>query len=809
MLRKVTALLTLFFIYERVNAQNPVEILNNWSEKSPIEKVYLHTDRENYIAGETVWFKAYLAADFYPDTISTTLYVELINESSKTLDRKIVPVYWGAARGQLDIPDSITSGNYIIRAYSATMLNHGTDFIFNRNVFIYGKKNNSAAAVSIPKILRLEFFPEGGNLVNGFVNAVAFKATNENGLPVFINGSLYHENNQQLSAFNSYHDGMGMVEFTPLANQKYYLLIDGHPLTKYYLPEATDKGIGLAIVTNPKQLLFEIQQSFTDPSFQAAYIIGQMQHRVIFRQELSAGKPMISGQVNTQKLNSGILQVTVFNREGVPLAERLCFIDNKEYIQQAELVTDTVSFVAKGRNRYSLRIKDTVQGNFSIAITDPAYDILPFREENIFSSLLLTSDIKGYVHNPSWYFTGNSDSTRRAIDLVMMTNGWRRFKWNDLIKNKVPENKYKDLCYIAIAGKVNLLDSKKPFAEKQLLITITNADSVSTFHLTNTDAQGNFRLDSMFFWGNPRLLFSDSRGKKSQLIQVKLTGDSLGRTFPFQVNDKITSQINDSSLSVRQAALALDYDAIQKASGIMLEGITIKGKRKKTPTEEVEEKYTSGLFTGQATRVVDLVNTDEQLPQRNIFEYIQSRVPGITVTTSLDDPMNYVLYFRGGNTMSLQGPIPMKLFLNEMRATAVDIAAFRASDIAMIKVYSSFVGAENNGAGGVLSVYTKKGEDTRGNDLSAVYESNYRGYSVSKEFYSPDYKVNQTEKFKTDNRITLQWLPDVFINDVDPVLPFAFYNTDRTKQFKIVIEGTTTNGKLLMIEKIITPKAGF
>lgn len=809
MIKTAPLLLVFLLLYLSGSTQNPEKILTDWSDKSPIEKVYLHTDRENYIAGESVWFKAYLSADFYPDTISTTLYVELLSDSSKTIDRKIVPVYWGAARGQLDIPDSVSTGNYIIRAYSATMLNQGTDFIFKRNVFVYGKKNDSKSNTPIPAMLRLEFFPEGGNLITGFINAVAFKATNEKGLPVAISGSLHNEK-QQLSAFNSYHDGMGMVEFTPVANEKYYLLLDGHPLTKYYLPEATDKGIGLAIVTNSKQLLFEIQQSAADPSFQAAYIIGQMQHRVIFRQVLAIDKALISGQVNTQNLNSGILQITVFNNDGVPLAERLCFIDNKEYIQQAELMTDTVSFDAKGKNQFSLRIKDTIQGSFSIAITDPAYDMLPAREGNILSSLLLTSDIKGYVHNPSWYFTGNGDSTRRAVDLIMMTNGWRRFKWNDLIRNKVPENKYKDLSYIAIAGKANLLDSKKPFSEKELLITIKNADSVSTFHLTSTDAQGNFRLDSMFFWGKPRLLFSDSRGKKSQLIQVRLTSDSLARLFPFQAADKIPSQISDSSLALRQSALAIDYDAIQKASGIMLEGVTVKAKRKKTPTEELEEKYTSGLFTGQSTRVIDLVNTDEALPQRNIFEYIQSRVPGITVTTSPDDPMNYVLYYRGGNTMSLQGPIPMRFFLNEMRATAVDIAAYRASDIAMVKVYNSFVGVESNGVGGVLSVYTKKGEDTRGSDLLTVYQSDYRGYSVSKEFYSPDYKVDHSsEKYKTDNRITLQWLPDVFISDINPVLPFAFFNSDRTKQFKVVIEGMATNGKLLMIEKIISPKAEF
>ncbi len=176
-------------------SQGPEKLLTNWAVKSPIEKAYLHTDRENYIAGEMVWFKAYLSSNFYPDTISTTLYVELVNESSKILDRKIIPVFWGAARGQLDIPDSLSSGNYIIRAYSATMLNHTADFVFKRNVFIYGKNNKTGTSTPAAGMIRLEFFPEGGTLVNEVTNAVAFKATNENGLPVTIYGSLYNGSN--------------------------------------------------------------------------------------------------------------------------------------------------------------------------------------------------------------------------------------------------------------------------------------------------------------------------------------------------------------------------------------------------------------------------------------------------------------------------------------------------------------------------------------------------------------------------------------------------------------------------------------
>ena len=793
-------------LYLTGKTQKPEELLSYWSAKTPIEKAYLHFDRDNYIAGETAWFKAYLYSDFYPDTISTTLYVELVNESSIVLDRKIVPVFWAAARGQLDIPDTLATGSYTIRAYTATMLNHAEDFIFKRRFFVYGKKGKNAEIVTAAtNKIRLEFFPEGGNLINGFVNAMAFKATNESGMPVLVNGTLRNQKDQELLSFSSYHDGMGMFEFTPAANEKYYVLLAGDALNRNYLPESTDKGITMAVVTNSRELSFEIQQQVNDPSFQAAYIIGQMQHHVVFRQELTIGKQTVSGVINTQNLNSGILQITAFNSDGLPLAERLCFIDNKEYIQQAELIADTISFSEKARNHFSLVMKDTVVGSFSVSITDPAYDVLSTRENNILSGLLLTSDVKGYVHNPAWYFIANPDSARRAIDLVMMTNGWRRFKWADFIKNKIPESKYKDLAYISLTGRANLLDSKKGFAEKDMLIVINNADSTSSMQLVTTDKQGYFRLDSMFFWGNTRLLFSDSRGGKSQFIEVKMSADSLSKIFPLRPVDKIPSLINDVSVTSQQAKLSSDYDAIQKTSGLMLEGITVKGKRKKTPTQEVEEKYTTGLFNGLSDQTIDLVNANEPMPQRNIFEYLQSRIPGLTINTQ--DGFDYTLFYRGGQTMSLRGSVPMILYLNEMKADAASIAAIRASDISLVKVYSNFVGAEHNGAGGVLSVYTKKGVDTYAKQASATYQVNYKGYSVRKEFYSPDYKVDITEKYKTDNRITLQWLPDFFISDINPSLPIIFYNNDRTKQFKVVIEGMTTNGKMLMIEKIFSAKA--
>ena len=171
MKKKLVLLLWMLFFCLAGEAQKPDELLSRWSEKSPIEKVWLHFDRDNYLAGETVWFKAYLYSDYQPDTISTSLYVELYNQSSAILSRQILPVFLGSGNGQFELPDSLSTGSYQVRAYSPTMLNADAEFIYKRSIFIYGKKNiNTETAKPKEKMIRLEFFPEGGNLVNGFLN---------------------------------------------------------------------------------------------------------------------------------------------------------------------------------------------------------------------------------------------------------------------------------------------------------------------------------------------------------------------------------------------------------------------------------------------------------------------------------------------------------------------------------------------------------------------------------------------------------------------------------------------------------------
>ena len=749
-------------------------------------------DRENYAAGEIIWFNCYIYSEYLPGTISTTIFVEFINHSSATLVRKVSPVVNGSSSGQIELPDTLTTGYYTIRAFTLSMLNQ-PDYLYNKRIFIYGKKAPvSPVSETAP---RMEFFPEGGNFVVGLGNPVAFKLTNANGLPLNGKGVIKTSLDKTVAEFSTYHDGMGMFELAATAGESYYAILEGSD-KRYNLPVSAEKGIVFSLMNHPQGSFFDIQEN-TDPAQEPAYMIGHMQHQVVFRQELKATR---QGVINTQKLHSGILLVTVFNNTGQPLAERICFVNNKEYRQDATLITDTLSFAGKGKNRFRLSLKDSVDGSFSISVYDPEYSISKIREENILSSMLLTSDLKGYIHNPSYYFSETNDSLAAALDLVMMTNGWRRFKWNDIVTTPVPAVKYQDVAYITLRGKATLRDSKRPFTEKPLLLVVFHADSTRNSQIISTDKDGNFVLPSMVFYGKSRLFFSDIRGKKSQFIDVHLSADSLTRNYTLPGN-YVYSGVKTTVVANEQKLKEI-YDLIAKESGLMLEGITLK-TRKKTPLQELEEKYAKGMFAGMAEKTIDLVNSEEPVVHANIFDYLQLRVPGLNIAT---DGFDYTITYRQNSSLSSMGVIPMVLFLDEVETDPAVIATIPGNQIAMVKVYSTFVGASGNGAGGALSIYTKKDADI--NHITRSDMLGYTGYSIIKEFYAPDYSVNKTSLSNADNRITLDWRPLIFIKGVNPFIPFTFYNNDRSKSYKVVVEGMTSDGKFLMLEKTISAK-GF
>ena len=769
-------ILSVFLLLSFYLASAQEKVLEAWYQSNPIEKVYLHLDRKDYFAGQTSWFKGYFFSDFKPSTHNSTLFVELINRSGAVISQKVLPVFNGITYGQMDIPDTLSTGTYRLRAYTPLMLNHEKDFLYNTPIRVYGRNSKPAAPTNSAN--SLAFFPEGGTLLAGVENTVAFKATSNEGLPENVAATIVDNSGATITQIKSFHDGMGVFKLTPVNGKTYRAVWNGK---SFPLPVASGKGIAVQVQSTKGSINYSYASS-GEQNFMPSYIIGQMQHQVMFKRPVNNNQP---GSINTSALHSGILQITFFNKDGMPLAERLVFVDNKEYIINAVLNPQQVNAKARGKNHYTIDFKEPVNGNFSVSVTDDNYNEPGPRKENIISSLLLTSDIPGYVHHPAFYFSSTTQA-KEALDLVMLTNGWRRFNWKEIINNKPPRPVYTDPGYISLSGQVNVRGSKKNFANRDLLVWVATSDSGRALELVKTDAEGRFKMDSVVFFDKAKILFSDVMGNKSKFLTVKLDTDSIYKTFnlpallmPPAVNTG-TSLLNNM-----QGA----YSSYARGGGVLLDNVNIEGRR--LTLDELEKKYVSGLFSGNINaRTINL--TGQFVPQINIFEWLIGRVPSLVIQRNNQFFDGYQLYLRQQ---------PVQLFLDEMQMQDASlISTIPPNQIALIKIYPQFIGARGNGA--AIAIYTKRGEDLNEEMDASGDIVDYDGYSIIKEFYSPDYSTPPDVDYR-DNRLTLAWQPEVVASNNHASIPIQFYNTDRTKKFKVVAEGITKEGKLLLIEQTV------
>ena len=795
-MHKKILLLTLLFLENYLAiAQPPIDLLNKWGEQAPIQKIHLHTDRDNYLAGESIHFKAYLINDFLPDTSTTTLYVELL-DGKKIIANVALPILYSSTMGSITLPDSLATGFYTLRSFSESMVTSAEEFYFYHKIFIAGKtavlKQQNIQAVDT---LQLSFMPEGGNLVQGISSTVAFKINNNKGQWIDAEGQLYNNNNEEIAPISCLHNGMGLFDYTPKIGEQYYVILKNNGTAKkYYLPQALTAGVVVSIFNEPNTCSYEIKQTLTNPSFKAAYMIGQMQHHVAFKKIFDdKATPSIKGIIDTKNLPSGIMQITVFNNEDMPLAERLVFINNREYLINTDVIADTLNTTAGGKNKFFITLKDTIQGQLSVAITDAAFDYSVARERNIVSNLLLTADLSGYIDNPAYYFTSIEDSIKNAVDILMMVHGWRRFTWAEI--KTLSANKKSGKAFITLKGEVLIDGYKKPFANKEMMVMINsiNARNKKTVQFVQTNTYGEFKLDSLIFFGKNKVFFADIRGKKSDALDVRLSNDTLyaGTLLPQKVWQPIIKPATYTTTT-----LQLEYAEVQKTKGLLLNAVTVK-TTKKSPTQIVDEKYTTGMFGGFANKTIDLVNNNDAQNFINIFDYLQSNVAGLSV---VNKDLDYTLYLR--QAAAMEGSTPMAVFLDEVETNAAIIANIPPQQIGLIKVYNTFLGGIGNAEGGAIAIYTKKTDDYK-NAYQLPNLKVYNGYTVTKEFYAPNYKLSTTG-VETDNRLTIDWRPQIFVNNINPKIPISFYNNSRTQSFKVVIEGVTNTGKLIWLEKVIS-----
>ncbi|MGY3053938.1 hypothetical protein ACVWYG_002140 [Pedobacter sp. UYEF25] len=637
----------------------------------------------------------------------------------------------------------------------------------------------------------IQFFPEGGMLVSDIPNKVAFKSIKSDGLGIEVKGSVIDENAKQIAVISSQHLGMGSFEFTPEAGKTYSAkLTFGNGDSKIVkLPAVSAEGSVLNIDnSNANQLVVKISsnKSFLDKhKGKKVYLIARSKGVVCYGAQTSLAEPVYKTSIAKAKFPRGIAQFTLFSEDGKPISERIVFVDQKNALALS-ISTPLPSYGSKKKVKVNVLAKNdtaTVQGSFSVAVVDETK--VPYnddREATILSTFLLTSDVKGYIEQPNYYFDKPDEKKAENLDLLLLTQGYRSFNYGDIFADKVPEIAFLPEQGIEVSG-ILRLSNGIPVRKGQLLLTIP--DKRYRQELT-TDPVGNFKFSGLVLNDTSKVNISAKYNPGYQNMVLSLKGNAypnVGRNF--NGPDEVLNI--DSTLTAYLSNSTKQYSYLHT-----LKDVTIRGVSKPKPSHNDYSALT-GL-----SQIADHEVSGESLKGCNVLiNCLQGLLPGVTY---IDNNFYITRDYNAGNRT------PMGIFYNGFFVDVSSLGSASGDNISSIEVFlKDPLGTVNrqNNVNGVIVINQKekpKGERISKAQLLDMLPKNYQltfspqGYDKARTFYVPRYDVPANLN-RNDLRTTVYWNPNV-ITDAAGTASFEFYNADGKGKYKVVVEGIDDNGNI-------------
>jgi len=701
------------------------------------------------------------------------------------------------------------------------MLNFDTAFIFEKDIRLLNILKEADKARSTPTStsntasgsgsasnstpssdVQFQFFPEGGDVVAGVENSIAFKANDQFGRPIHVTGILKDVNGKDILDFNSVHDGMGKFLITPDKGDSLYAIWKDEKGLEHRtgFPTVKPDGVTLRVMGANKKVFFSVSRSADKAEeYDRLTVIAHMNQQLVYKAIVNLKENFMSGgNIPTDQLPTGVLQITVFANNGLPVAERVVFVNNQAYQFSPDLVVTTKGVKKRGLNIINITVPDTLKSNLSMSVTDADADGKKITDDNIISRLLLTGDIRGYVHDPNFYFSNTADSTAQFLDLVMLTHGWRRFKWDQLAKGKTPVIKYPVEDYLSVNAEVLGIDPSRISRDENMNIILQKKDSSIEMLSASKIDKNKFGISGLMFFDTAKAYFqfntNRNLGREAAILFSNGTVKEVKKIKPLQITYTGWS-VADTALFRRNKFFAEETAKIIEANAKVktLEAVTVRA-RQKSAEQKLDEQYASGLFSGGDAYIFDLTSDPVANGYPDIFAYLQGKVAGLQITTGAN----------GQVAMVWRGSTPV-LYLNEMRVDPQQIRSTPVADVGMIKVFRPGAAMMfGGGGGGAIAIYTKKGQKSKPDpNIKGLEQSKVIGYTVTKQFYSPDY--TQKNDFNTDEdvRSTLYWNPSILTDKTSQKATIQFFNNDVSRKLRIVVEGINADGKLTRIEKII------
>lgn len=764
------------------------ERLKQFYQELPRQKVFLHSDKDEYLAGETIWFKAYVVDGhtLKPDTLSTNLHVKVTSARGDLVFALLLKLNKGTAHGNMLLPDSLIGGNYQIMAFTDWMKNFNPTHYFTKDIYIYNpieenfarrsdlrrnrRFNRELAAQE--ETMQFACFPEGGNLVAGRANRVAFKAANALGSGVSASGQIYDSNGNKVTDFMTHFDGMGAFSITPQHGETYsasILFENGHS-KEVKLPVALNGNITLSV--KDKNDYFEVEAIRNrnegrqpDETF---FLLVKSQGTVLHLKPLEPVDKESVITITKKDISSGIVQFTLLSEYGYPISERIVFVNHND-INQVNIIDHSADETG---SKHTIMIKSPFAekgtwNSHSLAVldTDNEHGIV-----NMAAELLFLNDIDYRAEDAWLLLDADSKKSTKAMDLVMMTHGWKRYDLKEILQEEWPQIEYGFPDGLIVSGQVTPKASGRKPGQVSVELMVFEEDpdisKTSDFYNTVTDEDGLFEFTGIQQEGPFTAGMRVERGADGRIMEIELHEREYD-VKPYEKNRhtrlrKVTSRGNDWE-RVSRPETALESRRFFKPGG-----------------QEAQSLY------GQADQVIYFDDIRDQVA--NMMDVLRTRVRGLRI-------IDGEITLRGISSMVVSNePIFM---IDEV---IVDRSAFLNVNVRQVDRLAVLSGSQaamlgSRGTNGALLVYTLRGSSL----MDRTYEFMMQGYHKPAETFESKIHTDLNAVNHIDR--TLFWKPNLVL-DQDS-FTFSFETDQHVRNLRLILQGIDENGRITFTDILI------